>query len=43
MLETARAKGLPLVLTMGGGYAKPIERSVEAHARTYAEARRVFG
>ena len=43
VMETARAKGLPLVLTMGGGYAKPIERSVEAHARTYVEARRIFG
>lgn len=43
VLEAARARGLPVVLTLGGGYARPIERSVAAHAATWAEARAVFG
>ena len=43
MLETARAKGLPVVLTMGGGYAKPISRTLEAHVGTYETAVRLFG
>jgi hypothetical protein len=30
------------VLTLGGGYAKPIEASVEAHCGTYREAKAVF-
>ena len=39
----ARDAGLPLVLTLGGGYARPIGRSVEAHLGTWEEARRAFG
>jgi acetoin utilization deacetylase AcuC-like enzyme len=31
---------LPLLLTMGGGYAEPIERSAEAHADLFEEAAR---
>jgi acetoin utilization deacetylase AcuC-like enzyme len=31
----ARRHGLPLVLTLGGGYADPIDRSLDAHVRTY--------
>ncbi len=38
-----RDRGLPLVLTLGGGYAKPIELSVDAHAGTWREARAAFG
>ena len=38
----ARQAGIPLVLTLGGGYAKPIALSVEAHAGTWREARSVF-
>lgn len=30
--------GVPLVITMGGGYARPIERTAEAHAQTYRVA-----
>lgn len=29
----------PLVITLGGGYAKPVERTAEAHAQTYRLAR----
>jgi len=39
----ARQRGIPLVLTLGGGYAKPIELSVAAHAGTWSEARSVMG
>ena len=34
--------GLPLVVTLGGGYAREIDRIVEAHCRTVATARRVL-
>jgi acetoin utilization deacetylase AcuC-like enzyme len=43
VLEAAKARRLPIVLTLGGGYAKPLELSIEAHAGTYREARAVFG
>jgi acetoin utilization deacetylase AcuC-like enzyme len=41
VLEAAWSRGLPAVLTLGGGYARPIDRSVEAHAGTYRAARDV--
>lgn len=34
--------GAPFVLTSGGGYSRPIERSVEAHANTYRAAWEMF-
>jgi acetoin utilization deacetylase AcuC-like enzyme len=40
--EVAR-RDLPVVLTLGGGYAKPIDLSVDAHVGTYGAAREVFG
>ncbi len=43
VLQAARARGLPLVLTLGGGYARPIELSVRAHLGTWLEARQAFG
>ncbi len=33
-------RGLPVVVTLGGGYARPIEPTVEAHANVFREARR---
>lgn len=42
VFETVRARGLPLVLTLGGGYARPIEATVLAHVGTYLEALAVF-
>jgi acetoin utilization deacetylase AcuC-like enzyme len=39
----ARDAGAPLVLTLGGGYARPIARSVDAHVGTWREARASFG
>jgi acetoin utilization deacetylase AcuC-like enzyme len=39
----AHDRGIPLVLTLGGGYARPIALSVDAHLGTWREARSVFG
>ncbi|MDF1656060.1 MAG: histone deacetylase [Verrucomicrobiales bacterium] len=38
VLDFARAKGIPLVITMGGGYGEPIETSVAAHADLFRQA-----
>ena len=35
--------GIPLVVTLGGGYAEPIERTAEAHAQTFRAALRWRG
>ncbi len=35
VLEFARNNNIPISLALGGGYAKPIEKSVEAYANTY--------
>ena len=43
VLQAARARSLPVVLTLGGGYAKPIDLSVSAHLGTWVEARAAFG
>jgi hypothetical protein len=40
--DSVHAAGIPLVLTSGGGYSRPIELSVEAHANTYRTAWEVF-
>ena len=34
---------LPLVITLGGGYSKPIELTAEAHANTFRVAAEVYG
>lgn len=38
----ATQAGLPLVVTLGGGYAREIDHIVEAHCRTVAAARRAL-
>ena len=38
----ARERGIPIVITLGGGYADPIERTAEAHANTFRAAARFF-
>src|SRR5205823_4026229 len=43
VLTAARDRDIPVVLTLGGGYAKPVQASVEAHCGTYREATAVFG
>jgi acetoin utilization deacetylase AcuC-like enzyme len=35
ILGMAKARGVPIVLTLGGGYADPISASVAGHAGTY--------
>jgi acetoin utilization deacetylase AcuC-like enzyme len=42
VLETCRSHSVPVVITLGGGYAEPIERSVEAHANTFRVAAEVL-
>jgi len=34
---------LPLVITLGGGYSKPIELTAEAHANTFRAAADIYG
>jgi acetoin utilization deacetylase AcuC-like enzyme len=43
IMHTVRAAGLPVVYTLGGGYAEPIDATIEAHLGTYRAARAVFG
>jgi acetoin utilization deacetylase AcuC-like enzyme len=43
VLEAARRSGIPVVVTLGGGYARPLEESVRAHIGTYRAARMVWG
>ena len=38
VFEAVSAATLPIVVTMGGGYAEPIRRTAEAHAQTYRVA-----
>jgi acetoin utilization deacetylase AcuC-like enzyme len=42
VLTAARSLDLPVVVTLGGGYARPVSLSVEAHVGTFREARRAF-
>lgn len=35
VLEACRTAGIPVVITLGGGYSEPIELTVEAHANTF--------
>jgi acetoin utilization deacetylase AcuC-like enzyme len=38
-----KRRGIPIVVTQGGGYSEPIEATAEAHANTFLAAREVFG
>ena len=38
LLERFRGEGLPVVMTLGGGYAEPIDATVEAHVATWEVA-----
>jgi acetoin utilization deacetylase AcuC-like enzyme len=40
-LVLGASRGIPLVITLGGGYAEPIERTAEAHANTFRAAQDV--
>jgi acetoin utilization deacetylase AcuC-like enzyme len=43
VFESCRREGVPVVVTLGGGYADPIERTVDAHANTFRIAGDVLG
>ncbi|HVW85604.1 MAG TPA: histone deacetylase [Bryobacteraceae bacterium] len=40
VLEGARRRKIPVVITLGGGYSEPIEATVEVHANTFRMAAR---
>ena len=42
VLESCRAHRVPVVITLGGGYAEPIARTVEAHANTFRIAAEIY-
>jgi acetoin utilization deacetylase AcuC-like enzyme len=42
VISVAKKSGVPLVITMGGGYSKPIELTAQAHATTYRTAAEIF-
>jgi acetoin utilization deacetylase AcuC-like enzyme len=42
VLAACKQHGIPVALALGGGYAKPIERTVEAHVGTYRVVKEVF-
>ncbi len=43
VMRGVRDLGVPLVITLGGGYSDPIALTAEAHANTFRVARDVFG
>lgn len=43
VFEECRARSLPCVITLGGGYARDVNDTVEAHCNTIRAARRLFG
>jgi acetoin utilization deacetylase AcuC-like enzyme len=43
VLAAAKENGIPLVVTLGGGYSNPVERTAEAHANTFRTAVTVYG
>lgn len=38
VIGSLRSAGVPVVLTLGGGYAEPIDHSIDAHVGTYVAA-----
>jgi acetoin utilization deacetylase AcuC-like enzyme len=43
VIGMCREEKLPLVITLGGGYSKPIELTAEAHANTFRVAAEIYG
>jgi len=43
VMEAVREHAIPFVITLGGGYSKPIELTAMAHANTFRTAASVFG
>ncbi|MBN9660627.1 MAG: histone deacetylase [Acidobacteria bacterium] len=42
VMRAVHAAGIPFVITLGGGYSSPLERTAEAHANTFLNALSVF-
>jgi acetoin utilization deacetylase AcuC-like enzyme len=42
VLEGARSRNIPIVITLGGGYSEPVEATVQAHANTFRAAAGFF-
>jgi acetoin utilization deacetylase AcuC-like enzyme len=42
VIQQTHERGVPLVITLGGGYSNPIEATVCAHAETFRTAARVY-
>ncbi|MFY9226707.1 MAG: histone deacetylase [Blastocatellia bacterium] len=42
VLSECKKRGVPVSLALGGGYAKPIELTVEAHTQTYKVVKELF-
>jgi acetoin utilization deacetylase AcuC-like enzyme len=43
VFETFRRRGVPVSIAIGGGYAKPIDLTVDVYANTFRVARAVYG
>lgn len=43
VIRMCQGNGLPLAITLGGGYSKPIELTADAHANTFRVAAEIYG
>jgi acetoin utilization deacetylase AcuC-like enzyme len=43
VFQFTKASGIPVAITLGGGYGDPISRTAEAHANTFRTAAAVYG
>lgn len=43
VFEAARQRGVPIAFTLGGGYGKPLETTIEAHLGIFHAALELFG
>jgi len=43
VMHAAKSHDIPLVITLGGGYSRPLELTAEAHANVYRTAWEIFG
>ncbi len=43
VIESAKRYGAPFVITLGGGYSRPIGLTAEAHANTFRTAAAIYG
>jgi acetoin utilization deacetylase AcuC-like enzyme len=42
VLQACKTRGIPVMLAMGGGYADPIELTIEAQCNTYRVAKELY-